>query len=734
MTKQFSVEWGGKTLSIEIGRYAQQANGSCVVRYGDTVVLATATMSENRMDQLDFFPLLVDFEEKLYAAGRIKGSRFIKKEGRPTDEAVLTSRFIDRALRPLFDQRIRNEVQVIITCLAFDSENDPDILGLLAASCALHMSDIPWNGPIAPIRVSQNDGRWVINPSYEARNRSALDLSFAGTTKDVIMVEAGANQVSEETIIDAFAFGQKHLKEVVDLIEQVRKEAGKGKRDLLTPVTDKQKIVATRRAEVAAMAEPFIREQVKTVFFSTPRATKTERAKQKSATKKATEAFLLEKGVLPEEISHGTSLVGEILEEEVSRAIIEDGKRVDGRGLDDIRPLLSEVQVLPRVHGSAHFMRGETQVLSVATLGSPGDEQTLDGMELVGKKRYFHHYNFPPFSVGEVKPLRGPSRRDIGHGALAEKALMPVMPEKEAFPYAIRVVSEVLGSNGSSSMGSTCGSTLALMDAGVPIAAPVAGIAMGLATNDKGQWKVLTDLQDLEDGAGGMDFKIAGTATGITAIQMDTKTSGLTPDIIVETINRAKSARMRILKSMTDVLAAPRPDLSPYAPRIIVLRIDPERIGDVIGPGGKMINEIIDTTGVQAIDIEDDGLVMITSMNAEGAQKAKAWVENLTREVKAGETFKGKVTRLMDFGAFVEILPKKEGLVHVSELAPWRVEKVSDIVKVGDLVFVKIKEIDDLGRVNLTMKGAEGNIYPEKPPASASAAPRSFDRRPPRRP
>jgi len=743
--KTFETEWGGKKLTIQTGKYALQANGACVVQYGDTVVLATATMSDSERDGLDFFPLMVEYEEKLYAAGRIKGSRFIKKEGRPTDEAVLTARYIDRALRPLFDDRIRNDIQVIVTCLAFDGENDPDVPGLIAASCALHMSDIPWEGPIADIRVGQIEGEWVINPSYEARTKSALDLSFAGTTDSIIMVEAGASEVPEATVLDAFWFGQKHLGAPIKLIEDVRAAVGKPKRDLLTPKSEEAKAKLLKRQEIEAKARPFIAKTVQELFFAAPRANKAERALQKKELKKRTEAFLLENGVDPADVKLGTAIVGDVLEEEVSRSILDEDRRVDGRGLTDIRTLLSEVALLPRVHGSGHFMRGDTQVLSVATLGAPGDEQTLDGMEFVGKKRYFHHYNFPPFSVGEVKPMRGPGRREIGHGALAEKALMPMMPEKEAFPYTIRVVSEVLGSNGSSSMGSTCGSTLALMDAGVPIKAPVAGIAMGLATDTAGRWKVLTDLQDLEDGKGGMDFKIAGSATGITAIQMDTKTKGLSREIVEQTFAQAREARMQILDVMLKAIPAPRPELSPYAPRIITLRINPERIGDVIGPGGKMINEIIDTTGVQAIDIEDNGLVMITSMNAEGAQKAEEWVKNLTREVTAGEFFKGKVTRLMDFGAFVEILPKKEGLVHVSEMAPWRVEKVSDIVKVGDEVQVKVVEIDNLGRVNLSMKQAPGNVYPEKPanaaPSGAAGRPfppragsRPGGARPPRRP
>jgi polyribonucleotide nucleotidyltransferase len=713
--QKFETQWGGKTLSIEVGKYAQQAGGSCVVRYGDTVVLATATMSAETREGMDFFPLMVEYEEKLYAAGRIKGSQFIKKEGRPTDEAVLVARFIDRALRPLFDQRVRNEVQVIVTALAFDGENDPDILGLIAASCALHVSDIPWGGPIGCVRVGQINGEWILNPSYEARAKSILDLAFAGTKDKVIMVEAGANEASEDIVLDAFWFGQKHIDAPIKLIEEVRKAAGKEKQDLLTPKTDEQKTRETKRVEVETLARPFIVEQVKKLFFASPQATKSQRNLQKTELKKLTKEFLLDKGVSEEDVGFGTGIVIEVLEEEVSRAILENDQRVDGRSLTQVRQLVSEVAVLPRVHGSGHFMRGETQVLTVVTLGAPGDEQTLDGMETVGKRRYFHHYNFPPYSVGEVKPLRGPSRRDIGHGGLAEKALMPMMPDKEVFPYTIRAVSEVFGSNGSSSMASTCGSTLALMDAGVPIKAPVAGIAMGLATNKKGDWKVMTDLQDLEDGEGGMDFKIAGSRAGITAIQMDTKTSGLSREIVETAVRQAKDARLQILDQISSAIATPRPDLSPYAPRIITIKINPELIGSVIGPGGKTINEIIATTGVQAIDIEDSGLVMITSTNAQGAQKALKMVEDLTREAKIGEIYKGKVTRIMDFGAIVEFLPKKDGMVHISMLAPWRVEKVSDIVKLGQEVMIKIMEMSPDGKTSLSMKDAPGNVYPEKP-------------------
>lgn len=739
--KTFSTQWGGKELTISVGKYAAQANGACLVQHGDTVVMATATMSDDVRDGLDFFPLMVDFEEKLYAAGRIKGSRFMKRMGRPTDEAVLTARFIDRALRPLFDDRMRNDIQVIVQCLSFDGENDPDIAGLIAASCALHISDIPWEGPIADIRIGQVDGSWILNPTYAEREKSLLDLAFAGTTESIIMVEAGANEAPEKTVLEAFWLGMKELEAPIKLIEEVRAAVGKEKRDVLSPKSEEEKAALAKKEEIEALVRPFIVEQVRELFFGAPQATKGERVAQKKELKKRTKTFLVEQGIEDQYHRYGTGIVVDVLEDEVTRAIIENDQRVDGRSLTQIRTLVSEVAMLPRVHGSGHFMRGETQVLSILALGSPGDEQTLDGMELVGTKRFFHHYNFPPFSVGETKPLRGPSRRDIGHGALAEKAITPMIPDKETFPYTIQVVSEVFGSNGSSSMGSTCGTTLALMDAGVPIKAPVAGIAMGLASDQNGNWKVLTDLQDLEDGKGGMDFKIAGSKDGITAIQMDTKTKGLSKEIVQTCFEQAYTARLEILDVMASAIAEPRAELSPYAPRIITLRINPEQIGNVIGPGGKMINEIIATTGVQAIDIEDDGLVMITSTDAAGAEKAKQWVMDLTREVAAGEIFKGKVTRLMDFGAFVEVLPKQEGLVHISELAPWRVNAVSDIVKVGDEVHVKVKEIDDLGRINLSMKDAPGNVYPEKPPTPpAGSRPggdfrnKGGDSRPPRKP
>ncbi|MBI4250177.1 polyribonucleotide nucleotidyltransferase [Candidatus Uhrbacteria bacterium] len=703
MNNVFETEIGGKKLSLETGKLALQANESVVCRYGDTVVLATAVVSPGQREGIDYLPLMVEYEERLYAAGKIKGSRFIKREGRATDEAILTARLVDRAIRPLFDDATRNDIQVILTVLSVDQENDPDIPALIAASAVLHASSIPWDGPIGGIRIGRINGEWVINPSYEARTKSELDLVVAGTHEKILMIEAGASEVAEDVMAQAMEFSLKHLGKICAFLNEYRAAVGQEKKSYLPePGEDEESLTS----EMLDLIHTWLAEKAPEYLTTGIKETKQSRKAAVARMKQALEGYLLEKQVGKEKRKKAAAFVDEYAEAEVTRAILDEAKRVDGRALDEIRVLVSEVGLLPRTHGSGLFSRGETQVLSIVTLGSPGDEQTLDGMEVAGKKRYMHHYNFPPYSVGEVKPLRGPGRREVGHGALAEKALLPVLPSKEDFPYTIRVVSEVLGSNGSSSMASTCGSTLALMDAGVPITAPVAGIAMGLASRQDGAYKVLTDLQDLEDGDGGMDFKIAGTKKGITAIQLDTKTKGLTMEIVRETLQAGSAARLKILGVMEQAIAAPRSELSKYAPRIVSFMINPEKIRDVIGPGGKVINEIIDKTGVQ-IDIEQTGLVMVTSVSEEGSVEAVAWIKRLTREVKVGEIFEGRVTRIMDFGAFVEVLPRQEGLVHISELAPYRVRQVTDIVKVGQVIPVKVIGIDEQNRINLSLKQAQ---------------------------
>lgn len=719
--RTFTTTFGGKELTISTGKFAPAANAAVTVQMGDTVVLVTAVMNDPRPG-MNFLPLMVDYEEKLYAAGRIKGSRFIKREGRPSDEAVLVSRFIDRAIRPLFDQRIRNNMQVIVTALSFDEEHDPDILGLIGASCALHMSDIPWNGPIGAVRVSQSNGNWMINPTYTERKDTDFDLDLAGDTEHVVMIEARADETDEATIEEAFVRGREAMKPVIDLIESIRTEIGQEKVDLFSPKTDEEKARIEEEERVKELAETYMQSQMEELFFSKPLATKAERGIAKAELEKRMIAHLESEGIEESFIGFAKGLIYDFVQNEASRIILEENRRLDGRGLTEVRPLHSEVGLLPRVHGVGFFGRGETQVLSVCTLGAPGDQQTLDNMETVGEKRYMHHYNFPPFSVGEAKPLRGAGRREIGHGALAEKALSGMIPSKEDFPYTIRVVSETMNSNGSSSMASTCGSTLALMDAGVPIKAPVAGVAIGLASRGMDNWKVITDIQDLEDGPGGMDFKVTGTVDGITAIQMDTKTQGINHAVVIEALKQAADGRKTILDQMTAVIAEPRAELSPYAPRILKLNIDPDKIREVIGPGGKMINEIIEKTAVDAIDIEQDGLVMITAKNLEAGQKAYDWIHELTRDITAGEQFEGSVTRIMDFGAIVAFGHGRDGMVHVSELAPWRVAKVEDIVSVGDTVKVKVLSVED-GRTSLSMKQAEGNTYTEEMKAKAQKAP-----------
>lgn len=712
MEKIFSGEWLGRPLQIKTGHVAKQADAAVWVQYGETVVQATVVQSKNEREGIDFFPLMVEFEEKLYAAGIIKGSRWIKREGRPTDQSILTGRMIDRAIRPLFETDDKRDIQVIVTVLAVDQENDYDVVGLIAASAALSIAGLKWHGPIGGVRVGLIDGEFVFNPTNEQQALSSLDLIVAGTEKKSIMIECGAKEVPDETMFQALVEGQKAMQGAISLIKEL--QAGvEPKQRHERPTRDKsaEELQAEEeKANLLSLGRSWLAENIKNILFDKVYYTKGERKAALAAIHEQLDDYLFSQGLGADKRKFvDKKLVEDMVDAEVTRAIIEDKRRVDGRALDEIRPLSGAVAVLPRDHGSSLFSRGETQVMSIVTLGAPGLEQSLEGLDGQSKKRYMHHYNFPPYSVGEASPLRGTGRREIGHGALAEKALIPVLPAKEEFPYAIRLVSETLGSNGSSSMASTCASTLSLMDAGVPIKKPVAGIAMGLASNhDMSRFEVLTDIQDLEDGEGGMDFKITGTDAGLTAIQLDTKTDGLTEEIIKKTLTQGRTAINQILKVITDAIPAPRAELSPYAPRIISFNVDPEKIGQIIGPGGKVINRIIDETGV-SIDIDDDGLVMITGTDAAGVEEAVRQVKEIIHVFEVGEIIKGKVVRMLDFGAFVSLNANQDGMVHVSELAPYRIEKPGDFLNIGDEVTVKIKEIDDQGRINLTMKGLEEN-------------------------
>ncbi len=739
----FSAEIGGKPLSISVGQFAGQANGSVTVQYGDTVILATATLSKRLREGLDFFPLLVDFEERLYAAGKIKGSRFIKREGRASDEAVLTGRLVDRSIRPLFNHDMRNDVQVVITVLSWDQENDADVLALVGASAALMISNIPWAGPIGAARVGRINGEWVLNPTYSAREKSDLDIVLAASKEQHVMIEASANEVDEQSIVDGLAFAHKHIRKVIELIEEVQKAVGQPKLQIDTKkLTDEEQAAKDIvQKKVLAFAEGKLRQVWKIA----------DKMDREMAITKLTEeldqVLKADNDVSKEQRLDGKHLLEQFLDEEARKMVLEEGIRVDGRKLDEVRPLSAGVGLIPRTHGSGLFSRGETQVLSLVTLGSPGDEQMLDSMELSGKKRYMHHYNFPGFSVGEVQPMRSPGRREIGHGALAEKALVPVLPAKEDFPYTIRVVSEVLSSNGSSSQASICGSSLSLMDAGVPIKAPVAGIAMGLITDEKtGKYKVLTDIQGIEDHAGDMDYKVAGTRQGITAVQLDIKLGGIPMSVSEEALAGAKTARLKILDVMAEAIAQPRTELSPYAPRIITVKINPEKIRDVIGKGGETINKIIDECGgadVIKIDIEQDGLVYITTAKADMAEKAQSWIENIVKDLVVGEVYEGTVTDIIkdrmrgnEIGAIVEVLPGKDGMVHVSNISMNHVANVSDVLKVGDKVKVKVMEVDaERGKVSLSMKALDPNYTgeaerPRRPFGDRPRGPRSFDRGP----
>jgi polyribonucleotide nucleotidyltransferase len=691
---KFSLELEkDKNIEVELKDLAQQANGNILVRSGDTLLLATCVMSKDPIEDRGFFPLTVDYEEKYYAAGKIKGSRFIKRESRPSDEAICNARLIDRAIRPRFNKDINREVQVITTVLSWDSENDPDVLGLVAASLSLSVSDIPWNGPIAAVRVARINGELILNPNYKEREDAKLDIVFAATEVDkellINMIEGGSEEVDENTILEALKFAEKPLKKLIDFQNEIAKKAGKEKAVIEKPLID---------ADLDKEIKDFLDKKLEQVLFQKE---KDKRSADLDKLKK--ELLLLIEEKHPEKGIYAVNF----FEKEVNRIIhekaIKEEKRADGRKVDEVRQIVCEVGVLPRTHGSGLFSRGITRALSILTLGSPGDQQLLEGMEIEGKKAFMHHYNFPPYSVGEIRPVRGPGRREIGHGMLAEKALLPLLPNPDDFPYTIRVVSEMLSSNGSTSMASVSSSCLALMDAGVPIKSLAAGIAIGLMQDkESGKYKVLTDIQGPEDHHGDMDFKVAGTKQGITAIQMDVKIDGISEKIMKEALIRAKKARLEILDVMEKTLPKPRAKLSPYAPRIVTLQINPDKIREVIGPGGKIINEIIDETGA-SIDIQDSGLIFITAEKEEAANKAVDWIKDIVREVEVGETFEGKVKRILAFGAFVEILPGQEGMIHISKLSDRRVEKVEDVVNIGDIVSVKVISIDEQGRIDLAL-------------------------------
>ncbi|OIO07441.1 polyribonucleotide nucleotidyltransferase [Candidatus Falkowbacteria bacterium CG1_02_41_21] len=707
-----SCDWLGRTLTIKTGKLAKQADASVLVQYGDTVLLATVVENRKERDGVDFFPLMVEFDEKLYAAGIIKGSQWVKREGRPTDQAVLTGRMVDRAIRPLFDTESKKDVQVIISVLSVDNVNDHDVIGLIAASAVLSIAGLKWNGPIGGVRVGRIEDKFIFNPTYEQQALSSLDLIVAGTDQKVIMLEAGANEVHEDIVFDAIIAGQKAMQVAINLIKDLTKQvAVPMKEETKKLITAEEVKIKEETNQLLEVGRAWMNDNIKKYLFDKIYYTKGERKGAVRAIKENLDEYLFSQNI---EKSNREFIVKKLAEDmieaEVTRAILEEKRRVDGRSLNEIRELSGEVSFLPRTHGTGLFSRGETQVMSVVTLGAPGLEQTLEGIEGKSKKRYMHHYNFPPYSVGEAAPMRGTGRREVGHGALAEKALMPVLPAQDVFAYTIRVVSETLGSNGSSSMASTCGSTLSLMDAGVPIKCHVAGIAMGLASNhDMSKWEVLTDIQDLEDGDGGMDFKITGTDNGLTAIQLDTKTTGLTEEIIKKTLAQGREALNQILGVLKATIPAPRAELSKYAPRIISFKIDPAKIGAVIGTGGKTINKIIDDFEV-SIDIEDDGQVNICGVDSEKCLAAEKAVKDIIREFEVGEVFTGKIVRIMDFGAFLELGGGNDGLIRVSEMAPYFIGSPNDFLNIGDVVTAKIKEIDDQGRVNLTMKGLEENM------------------------
>lgn len=686
--RTFETTYAGRPLVIETGKMAQLANGSCLVRYGETVVLVTATASAKPRDGIDFFPLSVDFEERLYAVGRIPGS-FMRREGRPSEKAILSSRQIDRPMRPLFPKDLRNDVSIVCTVLENDFDNSPEIAALLGASIAVSISDIPFDYVIAGANVGMIDGKVVINPTQEQRQLSQMDVTLCATAEKIVMIEAGANEIPEDQMFDALMEAHEEIKKMVAFIADIKAQIGKPKfeyehHDIDHDLFDKLEEACRARFEQAMDTDD------KTVRDAGVRAI------VDAFTASLDEAYLAEHGAFLSECV-------DKLQKKIVRHWLANGKRVDGRGMEEVRPLASEVGVVPRVHGSGLFTRGQTQVLTLCTLGTLGDAQELDTIFEEKSKRYIHHYNFPSFSVGETRPSRGPGRREIGHGALAERALLPVIPSETEFPYALRLVSEVVSSNGSTSQGSVCGSTLALMDAGVPIKAPVAGISCGLIT-DGGQETTFTDIQGVEDFYGDMDFKVAGTKKGITAIQVDIKVDGLSPNIIKEAFRKCRDARYGILDEiMLKAIPEPRSEMSPWAPKMIKMHINPDKIREVIGKGGSVIQKIVAESGAK-VDIEDDGTIIIASVNAREGEMAKKMIEAIVKDPEPGEVYYGKVVRLMTFGAFVNLVPGKDGMVHISKMADHRIEKVEDAVHEGDMVWVKVMEIDDKGRINLSMK------------------------------
>ena len=689
MNKTYEMELGGRTLIVETGKYAGQANGSCLIRCGDTAVLVTATASDKPREGIDFFPLSCEFEAKLYAVGKIPGG-YIKREGRPPEKSILTSRLIDRPIRPLFPKNFRNDVQVVATVLSVDTEVPPDVFAMIGSSVAISISDIPFAGPTGSVVVGLIDGQYIVNPNAEQREKSEMHLVVSGTRDAVMMVEAGANMVTEQVMLDAILFAHEQIKKIVAFIDGIVAEIGLPKFTYAAHDID---------PEVDAAVRAWAWDKCVWALDTDDREERQNRDKQVTEEVQAhfAEQFPDKRGDIADSLYY-------ITKEIVRGKILKDGHRPDGRGLTDIRPIWCETGILKRTHGSGVFTRGQTQVLTIATLGSISEVQRLDDITDEDTKRYMHHYNMPPYSTGEAKPMRGVGRREIGHGALAERALLPVIPDESEFPYALRLVSEVLSSNGSTSQASVCGSTLALMDAGVPIKAPVAGVAMGLIKDaNSSQVAILTDIQGLEDFLGDMDFKVAGTKDGITAIQMDIKIKGIDREILVKALEQARIGRLFILDKMLETIDKPRTELSPFAPKVIQFTIDPDKIREVIGPGGKMINKIIDETGVK-IDIEDDGRVFIASPDQASAAKAKGMIDAITKVIQVGEVYFGTVVRIMPFGAFVELLPGKDGMVHISRIANQRINKVEDEINIGDKVLVKVIEIDSQGRVNLSRK------------------------------